>query len=209
MDTPKRHREIFGIVLALVGLLFLLVNNGLMWFGWGAIWPAFPLLIGVFVLKLYATGRKPEQLFFGLLATGLGIFFFLFSSGAMSWGAMGTLWPVILLLVGIALLALSASGDRPLPALVVGLAVVIGGVFGFLATTGVLGARVLVPIVRLWPLVLIAAGALVFYQARQDRLEAVAMDRRARQDRLEAAVMGHTREPDSKPVSGDVSDREI
>ncbi len=167
----KRNQEWLGIFIGGLGLLFLLVNNGLLWFGWEAVWPAFPLLIGVFLLKIFATRQGPGQLFFGLFMTGLGIFLFLFSTGMLQWDMMGTLWPMFFLITGVSSLALAATGERPLPALVVGLVVVITGVVGFLATSGRLGSRTVVPLVRLWPLVLVVAGALIYLRARGERLE--------------------------------------
>ena len=50
----NRNQEIFGIFLALLGLLFLLVNNKLLWFGWEVLWPAIPFLLGLFLLRLFA-----------------------------------------------------------------------------------------------------------------------------------------------------------
>jgi hypothetical protein len=171
----KRNQEWLGIFIGGLGLLFLLVNNGLLWFGWEAVWPVFPLLIGVFLLKIYATRRGPGQLFFGLLMTGLSIFLFVFSTGMLDWDMMRTLWPMLFLIAGVSSLALAATGDRPLPALVAGLAVVITGVVGFLATSGRLGSRTIVPLVRLWPLALVVAGALIYFRARGERLEDAAL----------------------------------
>jgi hypothetical protein len=171
----KRNQEWLGIFIGALGLLFLLVNNGLLWFGWEAVWPTFPLLIGVFLLKIYVTRRGPGQLFFGLGMTGLGIFLFLFSSGILDWDAMKTLWPMFFLIAGISVLALAATGDRPLPALIVGLVIVITGIVGFLATSDRLGSRAVTPLVRLWPLVLIVAGALIYFRARGERLEEAAL----------------------------------
>ena len=114
----SRNREILGIFLAGLGLLFLLVNNGLLWFGWEAIWPLFPLIGGLFLLKVYASGRLPGQLFAGLVLTGLGAFFFVFSTGMIPWGDMRILWPFFPLIAGLGLLALGATGDRPGSALV-------------------------------------------------------------------------------------------
>lgn len=169
----SRNREILGIFLAGLGLLFLLVNNGLLWFGWEAIWPLFPLLGGVFLLKVYASGRTPEQLFAGLVLSGLGAFFFVFSTGMLSWGEMRLLWPFFPLIAGIGLLALGATGERPGSALVVGLAAVIAAVVCFWAVRGSSGSRVLTPLIRLWPLVLVAAGGLVYSRSKRERLGAV------------------------------------
>ncbi|UCH85571.1 MAG: hypothetical protein JSW50_07770 [Candidatus Latescibacterota bacterium] len=167
----KRNQEWLGIFIGGLGVLFLLVNNGLLWFGWEAVWPAFPLLLGVFLLKIHVTRRGPGQLFFGLLVTGLSLFLFLFSTGILGWSSMRSLWPMFFLITGISSLALAATGDRPLPALIAGLVIVITGVVGLLATSGRLGSRTITPLVRFWPLVLVVAGALIYFRARSERLE--------------------------------------
>ena len=75
-----RQQEMFGIFLAILGSLFALVNNNLLWFGWDALWPTIPFLIGLLLLRIYAGRRKPRQLFVGSLLAQFGVFFFLFSS---------------------------------------------------------------------------------------------------------------------------------
>jgi hypothetical protein len=169
----SRNREILGIFLVALGLLFLLVNNGLLWFGWEAIWPLFPLIAGVFLLKVYASGKRPGQLFSGLVLSGIGAFLFTFSTGMLPWGEMRILWPFFPLILGVGLLALGATGERDGSALVVGLAAVMGAVVCFWAVRGSSGSRVLTPIIRLWPLVLIIAGALIYNRAKRERLDAV------------------------------------
>jgi hypothetical protein len=117
----------------------------------------------------------------------LGLFLFLFSAGILDWTAMRTFWPMVFLIAGISALALAATGDRPLPALIAGLVVVITGIVGFLATSERLGSRAIVPLVRLWPLVLVVAGALIYFRARGERLEDAALPPVGRQG---AALVG-------------------
>ncbi|MEJ2722521.1 MAG: DUF5668 domain-containing protein [bacterium] len=201
----KRNQEWLGIFIGALGLLFLLVNNGLLWFGWEAVWPAFPFLIGVFLLRIYAARRGADQLFAGLLMTGLGVFLFLFSTGIFPWGMMRTLWPMFFLITGVATLALSATGDRPQPALIAGLVIVITGVVGFLATTGRLGSRTIVPLVRLWPLVLVVAGLLIYFRARGERLENAALTRAAGEDPPPSGRGPTVRKADAEEDGGDAS----
>ncbi len=167
----NKNQEILGILIAVLGLLFLLVNNRLLWFGWEAIWPMFPFLAGVFLLHLYTTGKQPAMLFWGLSLTQIGVFLFLFSVGILPWDAMRTLWPFFPLMAGIGLLALAGIGERTTSSLVVGVVVVIAAVVGFWVVQGAGGDRVLAPLIRLWPVVLIIAGALVFLRARRERRE--------------------------------------
>jgi fucose permease len=85
---------------------------------------------------------------------------------------MRVLWPFFPLIAGIALLALGATGDKPGSALVIGIAAVVAAVVCFWAVRDSSDSRVLAPIVRLWPLVLVVAGVLIFNRAKKERLGA-------------------------------------
>ncbi len=86
-----KGKKTLGVFLMTLGVLFLLLNSGQFWFGWGAVWPLFPLLAGTLVMRLYTTRRRPNELFAALVLTQLGLFFFVFSVGAVPWSAMATL----------------------------------------------------------------------------------------------------------------------
>ena len=73
---------------------------------------------------------------------------------------------------GIALLALGATGDKPGSALVIGIAAVVAAVVCFWAVRDSSDSRVLAPVVRLWPLVLIVAGVLIYRRAKSERVGA-------------------------------------
>ena len=163
-----RNREILGIFLIILGALFLLANNkvGL---SWSALWPIYPLLLGIFLLRLYATQKRPDQLFWGLFVAQLAVFFFFFSSGLVSWDAIERIWPLFLLILATSLIAFSSVGDRPHSELVVGLLILAGAVAAFLVSSGTFQPRMSRYLVRFWPLVLIAAGVLIFLRARRER----------------------------------------
>ena len=160
------NRQIFGIALGVIGLMFLLVNNHLLWFGWGAIWPVFLMLAGVFFLKVFSTQREDMLLFLGVLFLASGVFFFLFSASILSWSALEFLWPTFPLIGGIALLAVSAVSQRATMSVVVGVAAVVFAAVSYLYTGGGIPSRISAPLVRLWPLVLIASGVLIFLRSR-------------------------------------------
>ena len=165
----NRNQEIFGIFLALLGLLFLLVNNNLLWFGWETLWPAIPFLLGIFLLRVFVARRQPRQLFLGLFLVQFGVFFFLFTSGIRPWESMESLWPTIPLIIGISLLAV--SGVEPASsALVIGLFFVIFSIVSYLSESGAIASRMSEPFVRIWPLVLVVAGVLVYLRARGARI---------------------------------------
>jgi hypothetical protein len=99
------------------------------------------------------------------------VFFFIFSTGILPWRALTEFWPFFPLIAGIGFLALAGTGERTTSSLVLGIAAVLVAVLGFWTVQGRGGDRVLAPLIRLWPAVIILAGALVFHRARRERLE--------------------------------------
>jgi hypothetical protein len=164
----NRNSELFGIFLTVLGVLFLLVNNHLVWFGWAALWPTIPLLIGAFILRDYYARRSPGQLLIGSLLTLFGIFFFLFSSGILSWHSMNTLWPTIPLLIGISLLILSAARSEA-PPVIFGVVLVAFAIVSYLAAGEVIERRISEPFIRVWPLALVGAGILIYLRGKRER----------------------------------------
>ncbi len=169
----SKHRELLGLFIAILGALFLLVSNSLLWFGWVEIWPVLPFLVGVFWLRMYTVRKKPRQMFLGMFLALFGIFFFLFSSGILPWASMTTLWPLIRMIVGVSLLAVSGVIHPAHSTLLTGLVFTLFAVVSLLIVTEVIGGRISQPLIRLWPLVLMGAGALIYLRARregQDRM---------------------------------------
>lgn len=165
----KRNSEIFGIFLTVLGVLFLLVNNRLVWFGWDALWPTIPLLIGLFMLRDYHARRSPGQLFRGSLLVLFGVFFFLFSAGILSWQSMEALWPTIPLIIGISLLILSAASSEA-PPVIFGVVLIAFAIVSYLAAGEVIERRISEPFVRVWPLALVGAGVLIYLRGKRERL---------------------------------------
>jgi len=165
----KRNSEVFGIFLTVLGVLFLLVNNRLVWFGWDALWPLIPLLLGVFMLRDYHARRSPQQLFLGSLLVLFGIFFFLFSAGILGWEAMRTLWPTIPLIVGVCLLILSFAAAQAPPVLF-GIVLMVFAIVSYLAESEVIERRISEPFIRIWPLALVGAGVLIYLRGKRERL---------------------------------------
>jgi hypothetical protein len=166
----EQHKKILGIVLVVIGLLFLLVSNNLV-LGWDDIWPLFPLLGGIFSLKLYTVRKKGEILFAGVSLLLAGIFFLLFTFNILEWDKMHSLWPTLPLIGGVAFLALAGTREHPTSSVIVGIAAVLFALVSYLHAGGVISGRIAEPFVRLWPLILIAAGVVVFLKARQQESE--------------------------------------
>ena len=167
-----KGKKALGIFLIALGAFFLLLNSGLLWFGWGVVWPLFPLLAGVLVMRFYAVSRRPGELLLGLVLTQLGLFFFVFTVGAVPWSAMSMLWPFLILVPGMACLAVAVTGRQRVSALIVGLVAIAVSVAGFWAGLEGAGSGVLTPLVRLWPVTLVVAGIMIYMRARRVALDA-------------------------------------
>lgn len=160
MSNNLRKRRIVGISLMVIGVLFLFVANDI-FLGWGNVWPLFAVLVGIMFLKGYTGSRSAELLFGGITLTFLGVFLFLFTIGAVPWERMGIVWPVIPLIAGVSLLAVSASRRLGNASMIAGVGALLFAALGFLYNTGVVDERVASPFVRFWPLVLVVAGVVL------------------------------------------------
>ena len=92
MDSPNRKRAIFGIILIIVGVIFLLDNLGfhidIPWYIFR--WPIVFIIIGL--VNLFSGNLRPALLFFGL-----GTLFYLDVFYVLD---IRDFWPVILIIVG-------------------------------------------------------------------------------------------------------------
>ena len=152
-------RDRLGMVwagLGLIGLGFAVLAASLL--GWSQLWPLFPILAGLGLFAGYVvSGAKDGGLaFLGTLATLSGLFLFGFTLGAWAWDEMATLWPVFLVIAGIAFLVAFVAERRARDLGVLGLscAALVAGVLGLGVTRGFLESDV----VKLWPLLLVLVG---------------------------------------------------
>ncbi len=163
--AKERQKQALGIILIVVGLLFLLVSNRLV-LGWDNVWPLFPLLGGIFFLKLYSVRKEGEVLYVGTALLLIGVFFLLFTFRILDWADMESLWPTFPLIGGISFLAYASTRKHPTSPLIVGIAAILFALVSYLYTGDVISRRVAEPFVRLWPLILVITGILVFLRAR-------------------------------------------
>lgn len=157
----KRRGAIFpGLVLIALGLWFLAGTLGMPLPALGDLWPIFPLGFGLAMLSQYfMQGRQePGLVFAGVSATLIGALFFAITLGPLEWSDLGRLWPLFVLIGGLAFLAqwLAQPNERGLlvPAL---LGLLVGGV-AILFTLNLLGTAAGQLAAKLWPVILIVLG---------------------------------------------------
>jgi hypothetical protein len=157
-----------GLSLIGLGIAFVLAQA----IGWDKIWPVFPLLGGLaFWIAYTGTGFKDGGLaFVGTLAVLVGLFFFGFTFGLWEWAEMAQLWPVFLIIAGVAFVVLFlAEPPHEVGLLGFGLAVILAGAGSLAFTHGLVGTDIL----KWWPLLLVVVGliSLVGTVARMFRRE--------------------------------------
>ncbi|MGE5530478.1 MAG: LiaI-LiaF-like domain-containing protein [Patescibacteria group bacterium] len=154
-------RLVFGVVLILLGVIFLLPNLDLPLFGWGNIWPFFIILGGLAFLLgwVLSPGHDEGLAFVGTGTLLVGVFLALFAWDILSWWEMGKWWPGFPLIGGLAFLALWAAGRAEDPGVLVPAlgGIAIGGV-AFLFTFGLVGLEIAA---RWWPLLIMALGVAI------------------------------------------------
>jgi cell wall-active antibiotic response 4TMS protein YvqF len=99
-DNSLRHL-LPGIILIALGALFLADKFNLIQFTWifRTWWPT--LLIGLGVLQLINRPHRPVG---GLILLTMGVIFQVSRLHLFDWWNMGRMWPVILIVIGVALL---------------------------------------------------------------------------------------------------------
>ncbi len=173
-----------AFILMFVGLLFLLNDLGTLnnlELRPEEMWPGLLVLIGVVLWAWFLFGSTPDYglAFWGTLLVFLGLFVFLFTlnvrlpinvpklSDPIDWEHLVYLWPVGLLIVGLAYIAQALfSGD--LSMLWRGLVIILLGVVAFLFTLG--SAQWLRDMAQLWPLLLILGGGVLLLQRMVQRI---------------------------------------
>ena len=157
MLDASQKRKFTGIVLIVVGILFLMVSNDF-WLGWSNVWPLFPMLAGLLLIRGYLGSKSPEMLFGGICLFWAGLFLLLFSLGILPWYRLEVLWPVFPAIGGVGLLGVASVSRGGTTTMILGVLMVLFAFLGFLREGGVINERIVSPFLRLWPLVLIVAG---------------------------------------------------
>jgi hypothetical protein len=103
-DHPMARKGNITAGLTLVGLGVTFLATTLGWFSWaivGSVWPLFLIVPGMALLLL---GCDRSKVIGGVLLIGLGLVFFSTSTGLLPPGSWGYIWPLFLIIPGVALL---------------------------------------------------------------------------------------------------------
>ena len=164
----KTNSLLLAVVLILLGLWFLAQNMGIALPGLEQLWPIFVVLGGLSALTAYFSGRDtdPGQLFVGIAALGMGLFFFLFTLhvrlpvlGRVAWSDMSWMWPTFLLIAGVAFGGqFVLSGFKNPGVLVPGVLSLGVGLVSFAFTLELLNRALAFRLLKFWPVILIILG---------------------------------------------------
>lgn len=153
----RRSGNFLGFAVMIVGLVLLLNNLKLVDLSWERIWPVFPLILGVSFFVKFVQSRDKGILIPATLFTGVSIFFFMFTTGALRWEDMGQWWPVFPLVLGFGFLLAFLADIRDTGLLIpAAIFLVIGGIF--LAENNPFTKGYL----KYWPAIIVVVGMFMF-----------------------------------------------
>ena len=109
----------------------------------------------------YIKNRHEGVLLPATILTLLGAFFLLFTSDYYDWNEMGTVWPIFIIIIGVAFLIVFLASWKWGTLIPASVLLVIGG--AFLAAN--MGYREIMDVKTWWPAALIVVGILVIWGA--------------------------------------------
>jgi hypothetical protein len=164
----KKGTITLSILLILLGAFLLLNELGVTIPGWDILWPVFPLAVGLTLLGSYFFGekREPGRVFFGTAAILIALVFFFITLGPMEYEALGSWWPVFVLIGGVAFLAQwAAARFRDWSALFLGIVALVVGGAGLAIRQNMLGEDTAQLLPSLWPVLVVLAGIMLLLRA--------------------------------------------
>ena len=96
-----------GTIPLLVGAFFFAITMGAFeWGDMGALWPVFPIIVGLaFVAGYFAGDREqPGLLWSAAIIGGIGLLFLFITTTSVGYGILAQLWPLALIAVGVLML---------------------------------------------------------------------------------------------------------
>lgn len=169
MDTDRRGSLGFGIVLILVGGLFLAAQfipelGQLIQLEYD--WPWWVIGVGLVFLLMSVLVRVPGLAVPGAIITGVGgILYYQNSTG--DWASWAYIWALIPAFVGVGIMLMNFLDGKFMQGLREGLSAIVGGLFMFAIFGSFLGGPRIFG--DLWPLLLIGAGVWILLQNLRSR----------------------------------------
>ena len=171
-QIEPRHRRylVAGVVVVSVALWLILDSLGVGVPPLRRFWPIFAVIGGLASIVDYLIGgRVPASLGKGVAGIGVGILFFAFTYGQLSWLEVGDWLPALPLITGAGLLATWFGGNRTPPFLVLGVVGVALGATFYVDNFAWL-ERLMPPPALVWGvLLLVLGGYLVWRSVRRSR----------------------------------------
>ncbi|MGE5598251.1 MAG: LiaI-LiaF-like domain-containing protein [Bacteroidota bacterium] len=152
-------RRVLGIILVLLGVIFLLPSLDLPFLRWENLWPLYIVLGGLAFLTgwIVSPAHEPGLAFVGAAIFLTGVFFIPFAWGMVAWHQMAVWWPVFPFIGGLAFLVLWAAGRGKEPGILVPAC---GGILTGLAALPLTAGWIAPAVVAdWWPAGLIVLGA--------------------------------------------------
>lgn len=147
MATKDKKTLTFGVLLLILGLLFLLTN--IRAFSLDKTWPILPLFIGIGFITAYASNRqKPDLLIPGTILIVISLLFLYCS--LTDWSKMVQLWPIFLIAPAIGFYLVYFLGPKNKTLLMPATVLLLIGVAFFVLDT---------LLNKYWPIILILVGA--------------------------------------------------
>lgn len=157
----KRDNLVWGLILILVGVGFLLNQFFPSLFGWFS-WPWILVVIGGIFFLSSLIGRVGGLMIPALILLGLGGIF-LYQTATGNWESWSYIWALMPALAGLGMLIGSLYDREMVPARPVGAIMFVAGLALFAVFGGVFGLDV--DILRYWPVLLILLGLVVLVKA--------------------------------------------
>ncbi len=147
-----------GIILIAVGLIFLLQKFGCFYFTWDTIWPIFLVIPGLAMIIGSFRKGAAGTIFPGVVIFLIGILFFAVNYDFFWYYNFEELWPLFIVIVGIAFIALFLRKPSGMKGLIPGIFLIgLGSIF-LLNEFGYLSWYIWEDIVDFWPVLIILIG---------------------------------------------------
>lgn len=147
MATKDKKTLTFGVLLLILGIIFLLTN--IRAFSLDKTWPILPLFIGIgFIIAFASNRQKPDLLIPGTILIVISVLFFYCSF--TDWAKMVQLWPIFLIAPALGFYLVYFLGPRNKALLMPASVLLLIGVLFFVLDT---------LLSKYWPIILILVGA--------------------------------------------------